>query len=285
MTAATKLSKPAKAKRGLDLAKHRRQLDKDGYTIIENLISEAEVAELVSELDRLERLHGAAEAEKNKSRSSLRTWVLRDLGLLGRSEAVRRLALNNTVADLVGHALGTEYLITDVVSNVLVPGAGQQELHNDDSYYALPLGRPHVPLACNTIWALTDFTRENGATRLLPGSHKLLKEASTTKTGRDSLPRGAKMIYAEMPKGSVMVLGGSVWHGGCENRTDERRIAMLINYCAGWLRPEHNNMFCMPLEEIKKLDPRLKELMGFGTYRGILGRIDGQSPLDALSVR
>ena len=94
------------------------------------------------------------------------------------------------------------------------PGETAQPIHADDQL--IPFPKPHVPTVCNTMWALTDFTEANGATRIVPGSH--LRDHSPDYGSR------YESIAAEMPKGSVLVWHGSLWHGGGANTTDERRV-------------------------------------------------------------
>jgi ectoine hydroxylase-related dioxygenase (phytanoyl-CoA dioxygenase family) len=120
------------------------------------------------------------------------------------------------------------------------------------------------------MWALTDFSEANGATRIVPGSHT-----------RDHSPEYGKhydSIAAEMPRGSVLVWHGSLWHGGGANTTRERRVGIAMNYCAGFVRQQENQQLGIPLETIRQFEPRLRQLVGFGIYRGLIGHIDKRSP-------
>ena len=120
------------------------------------------------------------------------------------------------------------------------------------------------------MWAITDFTEANGATRLIPGSHKA-----------DHSPEYGgtyESIAAEMPKGSVLVWHGSLWHGGGANRTDVRRIGVAMNYCAGWIRQQENQQLGIPQATAQSFSPRLRQLVGYGVYNGLIGHIDKRSP-------
>jgi len=120
------------------------------------------------------------------------------------------------------------------------------------------------------MWALTDFSEANGATRIIPGSHT-----------RDPSPDYGKpydSIPAEMPRGSVLIWHGSVWHGGGANTTSERRVGIAMNYCAGFVRQQENQQLGIPLETIQGFEPRLRQLVGFGIYHGLVGHIDKRSP-------
>jgi ectoine hydroxylase-related dioxygenase (phytanoyl-CoA dioxygenase family) len=138
----------------------------------------------------------------------------------------------------------------------------------------MPLAKPHVPTVCNTMWALTDFTAANGATRIIPGTHLA-----------DHSPRYGQhydSIAAEMPRGSVLVWHGSLWHGGGANTTDDRRYGIAMNYCAGWVRQQENQQLGLPLDAVRQFEPRLQDLCGFGTYRGLIGHIDKQTAAQRL---
>ena len=153
------------------------------------------------------------------------------------------------------------------------PGETAQPIHADDQL--IPLPKPHPPLVCNTMWALTDFTEENGATRIVPGLAPVgprprLRRARTTR------------IPAEMPKGSVLIWHGSLWHGGGANRTDERRVGIAMNYCAGYVRQQENQQLGIPRDIARGFPPRLRELVGYGVYNGLIGHIDKHDPIELL---
>ena len=121
----------------------------------------------------------------------------------------------------------------------------------------IPLAKPHEAIICNSMWALTDFTAANGATRLVPGSHR-----------RESPAYGCEVetVPAEMRRGSVLIWHGSLWHGGGANQTGERRVGIAMNYCAGFIRQQRNQPLGIP-HEIAPFLPRLRELVGYGSTR------------------
>ena len=124
------------------------------------------------------------------------------------------------------------------------------------------------------MWALTDFTAANGATRLVPGSHL---RADFPDYGGDY-----ETIAAEMSAGSVLVWNGSLWHGGGANATDERRIGIAMNYCAGYIRQQENQQLGLPPALVATFEPRLRRLVGYGVYNGLVGHIDKRSPEQVL---
>jgi ectoine hydroxylase-related dioxygenase (phytanoyl-CoA dioxygenase family) len=108
----------------------------------------------------------------------------------------------------------------------------------------------------NTIWALTDFTKENGATHVVPGSQNWPDSRR---------PRPSDFAYAEMERGSALVYTGSVFHCGGANTSKGDRIGMNLTYCLGWLRQEENQYFSCPPEVARTLEPELQQLMGYAT--------------------
>jgi ectoine hydroxylase-related dioxygenase (phytanoyl-CoA dioxygenase family) len=81
-----------------------------------------------------------------------------------------------------------------------------------------------------------------------------------------------------MPKGSVLVFVGSLWHGGGANRTDQRRVGIAMNYCAGFIRQQENQQLGLPRELVREFPPRLQELVGYSVYNGLIGHIDKEHP-------
>ena len=127
------------------------------------------------------------------------------------------------------------------------------------------------------MWALTDFTEANGATRIIPGSHR-----------RDHSPDYGDALRLDRrrrwPAGSVLVWHGSLWHGGGANTTDARRVGIAMNYCAGWIRQQENQQLGIPARaRAPPSRPRLRELVGYGVYNGLIGHIERRSPADLLA--
>ena len=140
---------------------------------------------------------------------------------------------------LIESQLGAEFLVSSLASISLAPGETAQVIHADDQIH--PIAKPHVPTVCNSMWALTDFTEANGATRVVPGSHRW------DNPDYFGDPSEIETIPAEMPRGSVLVWTGSTWHGGGANTTaDEVRVGVAMNYCAGFIRQQENQHLGIP---------------------------------------
>lgn len=146
--------------------------------------------------------------------------------------------------------------LTQVIN--IQPGQGAQPRHRDRLAWGgyVP---PEIEPQFNTLWALTDFTEENGATRVVPGSVKWPTERRAT---------DEETIQAVMKAGSVLLYSGSVIHGGGQNLSDSDRTGINITYCLGWLRTEENQYLSCPPSVAKNLDPDLQEMLGYtmGTY-------------------
>src|SRR4029453_14470105 len=199
-----------------ELATHVADIAEDGYTVIEDAIERDLVDDLVDALERLERDLAVEPAENSfEGRHTLRVY-----NLLVHGPVWGRVPPHPNVLPLVEAVLDPGCLLSSLSSIAIGPDETPQPIHADDQL--IPLTKPHVPIVCNTMWALTDFTDDNGPTRIIPGSH-LRDHSPDYFTRYDSIP-------AEMPKGSVMVYNGSLWHGGGANRTDRRRIGVAMNY-------------------------------------------------------
>jgi ectoine hydroxylase-related dioxygenase (phytanoyl-CoA dioxygenase family) len=250
------------------VASHLERIRRDGFTIVEDAIEPDLVAGLAADLERLERTLGVVPAANPFEG----TRTVRIYNLLVRGPLYERIPVHENVLPVVEGVLDPGCLVSSLSSISIGPGETAQPIHADDQL--IPLAKPHVPTVCNTMWALTDFTAENGATRVIPGSH--LRDHSPTFGARyDSVP-------AEMRAGSVLVWHGSLWHGGGANRTERRRVGIAMNYCAGFIRQQENQQLGIPREIARGFSPRLRELVGYGVYQGLIGHIDKRSPMELL---
>ncbi|HEU4537019.1 MAG TPA: phytanoyl-CoA dioxygenase family protein [Polyangiaceae bacterium] len=250
------------------LESHLERIARDGFTVVEGAFDPALADRLLAEVERLERELG--EGPGKNPFEGFRT--VRVYNLLARGPLFASVPVHENVLPIVEGVLDRGCLVSSLSSIAIGPDEAAQPLHADDML--IPLPRPHVPLVCYTMWAMTDFTEENGATRVIPGSHR-----------RDAAPelgRAYETVPARMTKGSVLVFNGSLWHGGGANRTPGRRVGLAMNYCAGWVRQQENQQLGIPRDIAKGFSPRLRKLVGYGIYRGLLGHIDKCSPADLL---
>lgn len=250
------------------IEKHATAIDRDGYTILERVIEPDLIDALTEDLRRLETLFEIAPA--NNSFEGDRT--LRVYNLLAFGKLYEAIPVHEQVLSVVEQVLDPGCLVSSLSSITILPGETAQPIHADDQL--IPLPKPHVPTVCNTMWALTDFTEANGATRIIPGTH-VAESSPDFGAPYDSIP-------AEMPKGSVLVWHGSLWHGGGANQTEELRAGIAMNYCAGWIRQQENQQLGVPRDIAAGFSPRLRRLVGYGIYSGLIGHIDKHDPVEML---
>jgi ectoine hydroxylase-related dioxygenase (phytanoyl-CoA dioxygenase family) len=251
-----------------ELADHTAAIAERGYTIVPDAIEADLLDELDLELARLEVELGIVPARNDFEGNQ----TVRIYNLLVHGRVFERVPVHPNVLPLVEAVLDDGCLISSLSSIAICEGETPQPIHADDQL--MPIAKPHPPTVCNSMWALTDFTEANGATRIIPGSH--LADASPT-YGQpyDSVP-------AEMPRGSVLVWHGSLWHGGGANTTGQRRVGLAMNYCAGYIRQQENQQLGIPRTIAAGFEERLQRLCGYSVYYGLIGHIDKHDPIELL---
>ena len=253
---------------GTQVEQHIGEVARVGYTVIPSAIEPELIVELRDDLARLERELDVQPA--GNSFEGAATW--RIYNLLVHGAVYGRIPVHPHVLPVVEGVLDAGCLVSSLSSIAIGPGEIAQPIHADDQL--IPIPKPHVATVCNTMWALTDFTDANGATRLVPGSH-IADHSPAYGEDYDTVP-------AEMSAGSVLVWHGSLWHGGGANTTDQRRVGIAMNYCAGWIRQQENQQLGIPREIASRFTPRLRELCGYGIYRGLIGHVDKHDPVELL---
>ena len=246
------------------VAQHVQHVADHGYTIVEDAIEPELIDALRRDLERLEEFFQVEPA--GNSFEGFHTLRLYNLLAFGR--IFELVPVHRHVLPIVDGVLDPGCLISSLSSISIEAGETAQPIHADDQL--IPIPKPHPPTVCNSMWALTDFTEANGATRIVPGSHL-----------SDSSPEYGKpydSIAAEMPAGSVLIWHGSLWHGGGANTTDETRMGIAMNYCAGYIRQQENQQLGLRRDTVEQFSPRLRELVGYGVYNMLIGHINKQSP-------
>jgi ectoine hydroxylase-related dioxygenase (phytanoyl-CoA dioxygenase family) len=259
---------PAVEPPSVDVSAHVAEIAHRGFTVVHDAVEPDLVDALADDLRRIEHDEGVVPAGNDFEGAH----TVRIYNLLARGEVYGRIPVHRNVLPIVEGVLDAGCLVSSLSSIAIDPGEKAQPIHADDQL--IPLAKPHAPTVCNTMWALTDFTDENGATRLVPRSHVL--DHSPHYGGEyDTVP-------AEMARGSVLVWHGSLWHGGGANRSSARRVGVAMNYCAGFIRQQENQQLGIPAEVARTFSPRLRELCGFGIYSGLIGHIDKRSPSEVV---
>jgi ectoine hydroxylase-related dioxygenase (phytanoyl-CoA dioxygenase family) len=244
---------------------HLERISTCGYTIIADAIEPELIAALTARIDALLDELDIPFGDN----TFLGTRTRRMFNLLARDPLFAVVPVHPAVLPVVEGILDAECQLSSLTAIEINPGQAAQPFHADDG--SIPIPRPHVPVACPAIWALTDFTTENGGTRVVPGSHRF-----------ERIPRKheqpEEVIDVVMPAGSVLVYHGSLWHGGGTNQSAARRAAIVVNYCAGFLRQEENQFLALGREQVAGFPPRLQRLVGYSVYRGHFGHVNREDP-------
>jgi ectoine hydroxylase-related dioxygenase (phytanoyl-CoA dioxygenase family) len=238
------------------------KLRTDGYVVLCDVLPDSAVEEarsaLLSLLDR--QAWGKGDFFGNRTR--------RVHNILAKTRAVDALVAHPAVLELLRGTL-TQPQVSIVNAIEIHPGETAQFLHQDDA--AFPIARPHPPVIVNTMWALTEFTAENGATRLVPCSQ------DATELGEDP-----SIVTAEMEPGSVLVWSGALFHGGGANCAQRPRLGLNVNYNCAWLRQQENQYLAIPKEIAATLSDDFLRLLGYDTHIDIYGLVDHRHPLGVL---
>jgi ectoine hydroxylase-related dioxygenase (phytanoyl-CoA dioxygenase family) len=241
-------------------------LAEDGYATVEGFLSADQVAEARSDLETIleSTPYGRNDFEGHQTR--------RVYALFAKTRAFDGPATHPLVLGALDKVLG-EYHLSAPVGICIGPGNPAQALHPDDGTY--PIGRPHAELVVNVMLPLVDFTAENGATRIVPGSHRWVD--------RRPAPDEAT-VAPPMKAGTALFFLGSLWHGGGANDTNGDRLGVILHYSVAWLRPVENHVLAVPPEIVCRLEPRLQELLGYNIASPFTGYVDGRHPRRVLEA-
>jgi len=220
-----------------------------GYAIVDNLASE----------EMMDRIYGEMETHIERSDPGLDDIMGRQTRrtgeLIARSPSARDLIANPTALGTAGILLSkaTTFQLNETQIISVYPGSKAQHLHRDEVVWdKFPFPRDYE-VQCNILWAMTDYTEEMGATRVVPGSH--LRDPEEYEA-EDSIP-------AVMSRGSALFYSGKVHHGAGANRSTVVRRALNVTYSVGWVRQEENQYLATPLEIARTLPEELLRLMGY----------------------
>ena len=205
------------------------------------------------------------------------------------------LAKSDRFADMIEHPLalafaeyflGESCLLSACLSINLHPGETVQPWHTDDGHISVP--QPHGVFGISVFWALDDTTETNGATEVLPYSHqwespdivdRLEDEHFEQRSALSEHPEaGIDRVKATMKAGSLMIMRSDVWHRGGANQTNEDRLIVTPQYCAGWARPLETMLLAVPPETVARLPSRTQALLGYSIHTPFMGYVDGMHP-------
>ena len=260
-------------------------MDADGVLVIENALSRKEADEIVSEMTPFieSTPHGLHGLEKSR----------RVGALVARSPASHKAIAHPAILHICEALLGQQSRSGNEVRLIQAPkgsgkypwrlgltqiidvGPGQekQPVHRGNGLWVHNFAGTGLDLQMETMWALSDFTEENGATHVIPGSHRwndVTDPDSNSKTMTWYHTSNFETVQATMPKGSVLVWTGWTVHGAGANNTDARRIGMNIDYSLSFLSQEENQFLACPPNVAKNLSTEMRRLIGYTQPAGAL---------------
>ncbi len=246
-----------------DVSARLRELEHQGYTVIEDFIDATEIG----------RIKGAFNRDlpitemRAIGTETGRTW--RAHNLLGKTRAVDALFLEPRLRAIVQHFLQDRTQINVTTLFNTLPGETRQHLHQDDGLWPIP--RPHPHFLCNALIALDEFDLDNGATHIVPFSH----------TWHDRpVDQSVETLQVCMPAGAMLMWAGALWHGGGANVSSRERMGLFISHGVSYLRPQEPQLISVPPEVARELPVKLQRLLGY--HRFGLG-VDGRDPADVLN--
>jgi ectoine hydroxylase-related dioxygenase (phytanoyl-CoA dioxygenase family) len=250
-----------------------RILERDGCIVIENVLDKEGLDRLKGEL----RPH--FEETPNCTGDFYGHATKRLSSLIAKSTLCRGMAIHPVILSVMDEFLlkgCRQYQLNLTQAIQIGPGEPQQIMHPDDPLF--PFVHPGYEAMINCMWAVDEFTSENGATNVVPGSHKwervgLIPEREPA---QDEITQGV------MPAGSVLIYFGSLLHCGGANRTAKPRTGIVLSYCQGWLRQSENQYLAVPLEIAQTLPERLQRLLGYFVHEPNLGQLEGRDPIELL---
>jgi ectoine hydroxylase-related dioxygenase (phytanoyl-CoA dioxygenase family) len=237
-----------------DLARVQR----DGYVILADLLDSDELARIRAAVAPMLELHGRNPFE---GRATQRVY-----SVLNKTRACDRIADHPRVLALLDRLLLPNYLLSMLQVINILPGEQAQMLHTDDGFYPIP--RPRKALGAATIWAIDDFTADNGATDIVPGSH----------LWGDRLPDPAERQPVLMPAGSCVFFLGTLWHGGGANRSAAPRLAVTAQYCEPWVRPQEAFTLSTARDTVRVVSEDIRRMLGYSIHPPFIGQVDGMHP-------
>jgi ectoine hydroxylase-related dioxygenase (phytanoyl-CoA dioxygenase family) len=250
-----------------DLARALARFRDDGFVILEGGLDRSALDELVAALQPFEagRPRGRNDIEGEAS--------TRIYSLAGKGEPFRRLAEHPWIMAMCDALLLPHFLLSTMQSIRLHPGETAQPWHTDDAFYLVPRPRSST-LAVSVIWAIEDFTADNGATEIVRGSHRWAAEHP------DDRAAAGDVVRAIMPAGSAIVFDGATWHrGGANHAATATRLAISPQYNQPYFRPQESQLLIVPPDAARACTDRMRSMLGYSIHPPFVGQVDGMHPL------
>ncbi|MEM9620824.1 MAG: phytanoyl-CoA dioxygenase family protein [Pseudomonadota bacterium] len=247
-----------------DIQPHVQNIRVDGFTIVPELMSPELMQRVRNDLAPYLQREKMGRNDFEGLNSE------RVYAVLAKSPAMAELIEHPLILELVAQFLPPNFLLSAALAIQVHPGETPQPFHIDDGAGGLNLPKPRQPFGISTIWAFDDFTTENGATEVVPGSHRWTSERQ---------PRAEDILKVQMTAGSVLVFDGTLLHRGGANRSQHSRLAITPQYCAPGLRQIENMVLAVPPDLARQYSSTIQDLLGYNVIDpGFMGYVDGQHP-------
>lgn len=237
------------------------EVNENGFVILHDLISDEVIDRIRTETAPLLRFDGRTEFEGYRTR--------RIYSVIEKTLSCNAIVEHPMVLALLDQVLMPNYLLSQLQVIDVHAGEIRQPLHHDDGFY--PLARPRSPVGAALIWALDDFTADNGATLVYPKSH-LWGDVPSADIDVE------QMVPAVMPAGSAVFFLGTLWHCAGANRTNRSRLAATTQYCEPWARQQENYSLAISRERAKQCSDTVQSLLGYSMQFPFIGFVDGRDP-------
>ncbi len=234
----------------------RAFLDEHGYVTLPNVLTPDEAADVRARVMALAEEERATKPDNvYLDGKSQRVW-----NLVNKDEAFERLVQHPRTLGAHEGMLGDDCTLSSFTANVIGPGSPAGGLHLDSPLTALPTPLPQYALVANSVWLLDDFTEENGATFVVPGSQKLGRLPAEDDT--------VEPVQVTGRAGSVTIIHGSIWHGSGANTTDRHRVCLLGFFTRAVMKPQQDQMRLASPGVLERATPVMRRLLGFGSQSG-----------------
>lgn len=239
-----------------------RAFERDGHVVVEGLLAPHELDAVLEGLAPFLGAEAPLGRNDFEGRSTNRVYAL-----LAKAPAMATIVEHPHVLAMMDALLEPGHLLSAALAINLLPGETEQAWHYDDGFYTLP--RPRPPVSISTIWALDDFTPDNGATEVIPRSHVWASEVPDVDD--------ARRVAVCMPAGSAVIFSGTLWHRGGANRSSARRLCVSPQYCQPWARQQENMMLAVGRRALD-YSPRIRAMLGYSIHPPFMGMVDGMHP-------
>ncbi|MFI1918149.1 phytanoyl-CoA dioxygenase family protein [Nocardia sp. NPDC020380] len=231
---------------------------RNGYVILPDLLTPEQLDDIRKAVAPLLDRHGRNGFEGHTTQ--------RVYSVLNKTRTCDRIADHPRVLALLDRLFMPNYLLSMLQVINILPGEQAQMFHTDDGFYPLP--RPRKALGAATIWAIDDFTADNGATDIVPGSHEW----------GHRMPQESEREPVVMKAGSCVFFLGTLWHGGGANHSPNPRLAVTAQYCEPWLRPQEAFTLSTTRDTVRAVSEDIRRMLGYSIHPPFIGQVDGMHP-------